>query len=142
MPEQETLAGTTRRLLLQAGWAPLAVIVAHEVGARSFGHEPVVDPVMHFSGGAAAAFFVQRACAVGGRVFGSPSPLGADLLALGLACAAALFWEFGEQLCDIYLGTHAHTSVTGTLRDLELGVAGAALYLAIGRAAGARRGGS
>jgi len=127
------VAGTVRRVLLPAGWAPLAVIVAHEVAARCFGHEPIVDPVMHFSGGVAAAFFFRRASAIGGRLFGSPSPLAADLLAFGLACAAALFWEFGEQLCDVYLGTHAHTSVTGTLRDLELGVAGAMFYLAIRR---------
>ncbi len=129
----ETVPRSIARLLRQAAWAPIAVVVGHEVAARTFGHEPVVDPIMHFSGGMAAAYFVRRACAMCPRLLGVPTPLGADLLAFGIACAAALFWEFGEQLCDIYLGSHAHTSVTNTLRDLELGVAGAATLLLVRR---------
>ncbi len=122
-----------KRLLLGAAWAPLAVLVGHSVGASYFGHEPVVDPTMHLAGGAAAAFFLSRSCVVGRRFFGAPSPLAADLLSFGLAATIALFWEFGEQLSDLYLGTHAQTSVGETLRDLRLGVVGAALYLVLAR---------
>jgi hypothetical protein len=136
---QETAGRTVGRWLLQAGWAPIAVLVAHEVGARLFGHEPVVDPIMHFSGGAAVAYFVRRGCAVGRRFVGAPTPLAVDLLSFGLASVAALFWEFAERLSDVYLGTHAHTSVRGTLRDLELGVTGAVVYLLLARLAGRPR---
>jgi hypothetical protein len=121
------------RLLRQAAWAPIGVVVAHEIVARIFGHEPVVDPIMHFSGGMAGAYFARRAVAVCPRLFGAPTPFAADLLAFGSTSAAALFWEFGEELSDIYLGTHGQTSVWNTLRDLELGVAGALTFLLLRR---------
>jgi hypothetical protein len=129
----ETVPRSIARLLRQAAWAPITVVVGHEVAARIFGHEPVVDPIMHFSGGMAAAYFVRRACAVCPRLVGAPTPFVVDLLAFGIACSAALFWEFGEQLSDICLGSHIQTSVTNTLRDLELGVAGAATLLVVRR---------
>ena len=135
MSDPETVPRSIVRLLRQAAWAPIGVIGGHEVAARCFGHEPIVDPIMHFTGGVAVAYFVLRACTLCPRLVGAPSPLVVDLLSFGIACAAAVLWEFAEQLCDIYLGTHAHTSVTATLRDLELGVAGAALCVLIGRAA-------
>jgi len=133
MDGMEAPAGIVKRLLLGAAWAPIGVLVAHSVGAHYFGHEPVVDPIMHFAGGAAAAFFVRRSCDLGRGWLGSPTPFAADLLSFGLACTIALFWEFGEQLSDLYLGTRAHTSVGGTLGDLRLGVLGAGLYLLLAR---------
>jgi len=109
----------------EAAWAPVLVFVAHAIGARVFGHEPYVDPVMHFLGGAATAFFVYRVCRIGGGLIGAPSILVVDLLAVGLTCAVALAWELGELVSDVTLGTRAHTSVANTLRDLLLGAVGA-----------------
>jgi hypothetical protein len=134
MPASPTRTRAVLTLLRETGWAPAAVIVGHEVGARIFGHEPIVDPVMHASGGIAIAFLVRRASTVCDSLVGAPSGLAADLLAFGLAAAAALFWEFGEQLSDVLRGTHIQTNVTTTLRDLELGVLGAAVYLLARRA--------
>jgi hypothetical protein len=131
--EAETTGRSVRRWLAAAAWAPVAVLVAHEVGARWLGHEPVVDPVMHFSGGAAIAFFVHRGTVVARRLFGAQTALATDLLSFGLACTAALFWELAEQLSDVYLGTHAHVSVGATLRDLWLGAAGALVYVVSAR---------
>ena len=59
------------RTFRAAGWAPLTVLIAHHILARMFGHEPFVDPVMHFSGGAAAALVVRYAW--------SPRPVWANL---------------------------------------------------------------
>jgi hypothetical protein len=120
-------------ILRKAAWAPAAVLVAHELGARAFGHEPLVDPVMHFLGGSAIAYFVYRVCRIGGGYLGAPSRLVIDLLALGLACVVALMWEFGEFLSDRFLGSHAHTSVGNTLRDLFLGMVGALACIGIVR---------
>jgi len=38
----------------------LVVLIAHAVLGDVFGHEPYVDPVMHFAGGVSAAFFFTR----------------------------------------------------------------------------------
>jgi hypothetical protein len=117
----------------EALWAPMAVIIVHGVAGEMFGHEPYVDPVMHFSGGLAAAFFFSRSCLIGPELFGKPSRLGIDLLALGLTCAAALFWEFGEFLGDQYFGINVQPGLGNTMRDLFLGVLGATVFLIVAR---------
>jgi hypothetical protein len=107
MPSNSLVTGN---LILQicrgALWAPIIVLIAHGIAGKVFGHEPYVDPIMHFSGGLAIAFFCWRACLMSPELFGKPSRLGVDLLAFGLACAAALFWEFGEFIGDQVRGTN------------------------------------
>lgn len=38
-------------------WAPIIVLIARGIAGKLFGHEPYVDPIMHFSGGLGIAFF-------------------------------------------------------------------------------------
>ena len=98
-----------------------------------FGHEPYVDPIAHFSGGVAAAFFFRYACFLGRGFLGAPSPLALDLLAFGLTCSAALAWEFGEFASDVFLGTRIQYAVGNTMRDLMLGTLGGGIYVAAAR---------
>lgn len=116
-------------LIRDAAWAPAGVLLIHAVAGRLWGHEPYVDPVMHFLGGAAVAFFFRRAAVISEEILGAPSPLALDLVAFGLACTAALFWEFGELLSDLVLGSHIQVSAANTLRDLALGLTGAVVLL-------------
>ena len=122
-----------RRLAREAAWAPVLVLVLHLVAGALFGHEPVVDPLMHLSGGIAAAYFFRRGASIAGLAFGSPTRLGSDLLAFGLTIAAALFWEIGEYAADRLVGTVAQGGLDNTMRDLIFGVTGAVLYLAAAR---------
>jgi hypothetical protein len=122
-----------RRLAREAAWAPGAVLVLHLVAGAIFGHEPVVDPVMHLSGGIAAAFFFRRGASIAGPTFGSPTRLGSDLLAFGLTASAALFWEIGEYSLDRLAGTVTQGGLDNTMRDLIFGVTGAVVYLAAAR---------
>ncbi len=85
---------------------------------------------MHFLGGAAVAFFVRRSAQIAKAYVGPMTPLGLDLLAVGLTCLIALLWEFGEYLSDIWLGTNTHPTVAHTLADLFFGVAGAIGFVA------------
>ena len=124
------------RVLRDAAWAPLAVLILHALLGSVLGHEPYVDPTMHFLGGAAAAFFVRHASRVAGRLLGGPTQYALDLLAFGSTCAIALFWEFGEFASDQYFGTHIQRSLENTMRDLVLGVSGAVVYLAAHRLIG------
>jgi hypothetical protein len=122
-----------RRLAREAAWAPGAVLVLHLVAGALFGHEPVVDPVMHLLGGIAAAYFFRRAASVAGFLLGTPTRLGSDLLAFGLTNAAALFWEIGEFVLDHLARTNTQGDLENTMRDLMFGVTGAILYLAAAR---------
>ena len=117
------------RVASGAAWAPLGVLVLHEAGARLLGHEPFVDPAMHFLGGMAAAFFLRYAGSLADRWVGAPTDVALDLLAFGLTCAVALVWEFGEFAADQYFGTHVQPGLANTMRDLSLGVAGSVVYL-------------
>lgn len=121
------------RLTLRAAWAPVAVYVLHAVVAGLYRHEPYVDPVMHFLGGAAMAFFISAACTNDVKVLGAPSRLAVELMSFGLTCAVGLIWELGELFSDRFLGSHTQVSVANTLRDLALDALGAVAYLLLAR---------
>jgi hypothetical protein len=112
-------------------WAPITVLVLHSILGGMFGHEPYVDPVIHFLGGVAAALFFWRAAFYSGRYLGVLSPLALGLMAFGLAATAAVVWEIGEFASDLFLGTNIQRDVSNTMRDLILGVSGAGLLVMI-----------
>jgi hypothetical protein len=129
MEDRSSLISVLVRIAREALWAPVAVVVVHWVAGRQWGHEPYVDPVMHFMGGAAVAFFFLRAAECGRRYLGDLSLLARALLALGLSALAAVAWEFGEFLLDRYRWGPLQRGLTNTMRDLFLGVGGALLYI-------------
>ena len=112
-----------------AAWAPLSVLIGHSIFARIFGHEPYVDPVMHFSGGVAAAYFFLKVSAMVPEALGALMEGARDLLSFGLTCGVALFWEIGEFSSDTFLGTNIQPSNANTMRDLILGTVGALVFL-------------
>jgi len=129
MNDRDSLKDVIARIAKEALWAPMAVVVVHWLAGRSWGHEPYVDPVMHFVGGAVAAFFFLRAADCGRRYLGELSLLGRALLAFGLATFAAVAWEFGELFLDLFRWGSFQRGLTNTMRDLFLGVGGALLYV-------------
>lgn len=126
-----------------AGWAPLAVFLAH-VGLAPFWPEmpgPDFDQISHVVGGLAMAYFLARALREAETTAGYP-PTPAPLAAAGVFCATvtvAVGWEFAEHTVDRWFGSRLQASITDTMLDLLLGMAGAALYLVVsalrGRAA-------
>ena len=122
------------KLLRTAAWAPLSVLFVHWMASRIFGHEPWVDPIMHFLGGAAIAYVVLRWAPLAAKQLGELRPLGRDLLAFGMACTAAVLWEAGEFASDMLLRTHVQLGRVNTMRDLVLGVAGGLVVVAMARA--------
>jgi len=121
------------RILSSAGWAPIAVFIAHLFFGRLFGHEPYVDPLMHFCGGMAIAYFFLVASKLASHWIGKLTDIGRALFAFGMACAAAVFWEIAEFSSDIVFHTNVQINNANTMRDLILGVLGASLFLIIGR---------
>ncbi len=124
------------RTTVAAGWAPLAVLILHELAGSHFGHEPYVDPVAHFSGGVAIAFFVRSACARDRGLLGRPSGLASDLIAFGLTVFVAMFWEIGEFGSDVFRGTRIQQDTGNMVRDLILGTLGGGVLLLAARFTG------
>jgi hypothetical protein len=124
-----TLVQWLSGLLKGAAWPGLVVLVSHSVLGYVFGHEPYIDPALHFLGGVAAAFFCSRLEPYFPAVFGALAPATRRTLAFTATTTIAVLWEFMEFLFDVYLGTHAHTSIRSTLRDILNGMLGAGVYL-------------
>jgi len=114
-----------KRVLREAAWAPLAVLIAHVIAGELFGYEPYVDPVMHFLGGAAVAYFFYKSLIIVRPSEGYASRMLALAVPFSLACNAALFWEFGEFAADRAFGTNVQRDLMNAMRDLILGVTGA-----------------
>lgn len=101
-----------RRVVAEAAWPGIVVLVAHAVLGELFGHEPYVDPAMHFLGGLAAAFFFMRLprllpgllgeptpaalCLLGGALQPGPSEVRNDAMVLGDTLHACTFGEHGR----------------------------------------------
>jgi len=121
--------GMLARLLREALWVPVAIVVASMALARL----PVrLDLwwLAHLAGGAALAFCYLRAIAIARAKLGALRPAGAYLLAFALSCMTALAWEIGEFTIDQLAGTGLQQGNFDTMSDLILGTAGAAAYLA------------
>ena len=119
-----------------AAWPGIAVLLLHSILGAWLGHEPYVDPVMHFSGGGAAAYFFWRGGLIAARQIGTPTRLGLDLFALGLTCMVAVFWEFAEYFVNVNFGSRMERGLGNSLRDLAIGVTGALTYIGVNRLRG------
>jgi hypothetical protein len=64
--------------------------------AERWGHEPYVDPITHFSGGIAIAFFFWRSAEYCQRLMGNVSVSALAYISFGCATITALAWEFME----------------------------------------------
>jgi len=110
------------RLLRQAAWAPIGVLLLHAIVVR-ISHRQELNWMVHALGGAAMAFFLYHGAVVSERHLGRLRPLAQYLLAFGLTCAVAVAWECGEFV----LGNQ--DGLTDTMGDLFFGALGASLSL-------------
>lgn len=118
------------RLLVRAGWAPVAVLIFH----RAIMHSPYrqqLDFVMHYSGGVAIAFFLWHTLDCFAHWFGQLTLFARYLFTFALACTVGLFWEFAELFSDVVYGTHIQHSIHETLRDLVADATGALTTLTL-----------
>lgn len=118
------------RLLLRAGWAPLAVLIFHRAIMHTPWRQPL-DFVVHYSGGAAIAFFFWHALDCFASWFGQLTAFARYLFTFTLACTMGLFWEFAELFSDVVYGSHIQHSIRETMRDLIADTTGAVTTLAL-----------
>lgn len=128
-------------LFRRGGWLPAVVVAVHFYLARVlkiYGPHPWLDMPMHFVGGIAIAFFIDRSI----DVFvtrGSLRPSdGAtkDLLVVSLTATAAMFWEFFEFLSDRLGWSRAQTALDDTMLDMALGLGGGIVFVVAARIVG------
>jgi hypothetical protein len=117
------------KLIVRAAWAPIAVLVFHNLIARTPLRQPL-DFFMHFLGGASMAFFLLTMLELFPMVFGAVSAFGRYIFAYALACTVGVFWEFLEFFTDTYWHTHVQQSLHETMSDLVADAVGAAAALA------------
>ena len=117
-------ANTALRISITALWAPLLVFVLHDLVAQRLGHEPYVDPVSHFLGGVAIAFFFWRSAECLQRSISDRWIIGATVL-------VAIAWELMEVGLAMHRGRIMYWDLANTLRDLALGLSGAAVFIVL-----------
>lgn len=110
-------------------WAPIVVFATHELGAQWIDHEPYFDPVIHFAGGAAMAFFFFHLIAGWQIYIGTATVTKPLLFAFGLTVLVGTAWELMEYLIAVNENNTLAWSLLNTLRDLALDSAGAATLL-------------
>jgi hypothetical protein len=116
------------KLLLKAGWAPIAVMLLHAAVASTRWRVPL-DFTIHFLGGISIAFFSFHAIDCFKKFLGETTTLLSYVLSFTAACTVGVFWELGEFASDVYLGTHIQQSIRETMSDLIADVSGATLSL-------------
>ena len=115
---------TIGRLLREALWAPAAIVALNVIVAW------LPDPgylwsLLHFLGGAAAAFCVFQIAGIAAPELRALR----YVLAFALACSTALAWECAEFAIDQVADTLLQEGLVDTMSDLLLSVCGAALFL-------------
>lgn len=118
------------RLLLRAGWAPLAVLIFHEWLVHTPWRQRL-DFLMHYSGGVGIAFFFWHMLDCLAHWFGQLTVFARYLFTFALACTMGLFWEFAELYSDVVYGTHIQHSIHETMRDLVADATGALTTLVL-----------
>ncbi len=121
------------QICIKAAWAPPAVFFLHSLAAQQWGHEPYVDPVMHFSGGMAMAFFFWQSAVCCQRYLGKLSFMTLACFAFGMASLTAVAWEIMEYGLAIYDNNPGwlNQNFLNILRDLALGISGALLMVSL-----------
>lgn len=124
------MANRILRLLRTAAWAPVVVLLLHQLSMRSVWRSEL-NWVIHYLGGAAAAYFLYHALHVFVRELGPLRRPAHHLLAFALTAVVALGWEFAEFAIDHLLRWRLQQSLTDTMGDLFFGLLGALTALAM-----------
>jgi len=124
-----TLRVAAARVLREAGWAPLAVVVLNAIVVPTpYAHD--LYWLLHLLGGAALAYFFLKASRVADDLAGSTRPLTGYVLAFSLTCAVAILWEIAEFALDSVNGSGLQENLAETMLDMVFDVAGAIASLA------------
>jgi hypothetical protein len=130
VPDNRATRSILVRVLREAAWAPLAVLVSYAVlPATPF--QPDLYWPLHFLGGAAMAFFFLQVLQMAGSVPGTLRSVGRYLAAFAAACTVTVFWEIAEFAWDQLTGSRLQRDLQETMGDLIFAVLGTASALGL-----------
>jgi len=111
-------------------WLPILILLVNELllnPLQLFLRFWWLDEFLHFFSGAAVALsFVLCLRALRARGLYSAEPWITKVFVVSLVAFVAVGWEWHEFLRDLFLHEHSQTDMFDTMKDLFLGVLGAA----------------
>lgn|GEM_PF-500655 len=124
------------KILHVGGWMPLLLFAIHLFLSRVlhiYDIWPSLDIPMHFSGGAAIAFFVSQCFQALPRESVKRSRVVLlELVMIGsLTAVSAVFWEFAEFTLDQLFWMSSQLGLADTMLDLAMGILGACTVILV-----------
>ena len=121
--------------LREAAWAPLSIIAFYAIGLALHLYDlfPPLDLPSHLMGGVAITYFFRSAIKNSQSLVGDiPMPI-QIIFAFTCTGTTIIFWEFYENLLDLFFGTHMVRGLEDTIVDMFLGLLGALVFTLIYR---------
>jgi hypothetical protein len=116
--------------LREAAWAPLSIIAFYGIGLALHLYDlfPPLDLPSHLLGGVAITYFFRSAIKNSQSLVGDiPIPI-QIIFAFTCTGTTIIFWEFYENLLDLFFGTHTVRGLEDTIMDMFLGLLGALVF--------------
>ena len=127
MDKKQQLVNWMIITLREAAWAPLSIIAFYAIGLALHLYDlfPPLDLPSHLMGGVAITYFFHSAIKNSQRIVGDiPIPI-QIIFAFTCTGTTIIFWEFYENLLDLFFGTHMARGLEDTIVDMFLGLLGA-----------------
>ena len=127
MDNKQQLVNWMRVTLREAAWAPLSIIAFYVIALalHLFDLFPPLDIPSHLLGGVALTYFFRSGIKNSQSIVGDiPLPI-QIIFAFTCTGTTIIFWEFYENLLDLFFGTHVVRGLEDTIVDMFLGLLGA-----------------
>lgn len=127
MDKKQQLVNWMSITLREAAWAPLSIIAFYAIGLALHLYDlfPPLDLPSHLMGGVAITYFFRSAIKNSQRIVGDiPIPI-QIIFAFTCTGTTIIFWEFYENLLDLFFGTQMVRGLEDTIVDMFLGLLGA-----------------
>ena len=130
MDKKQQLVNWMSITLREAAWAPLSIIAFYVIGLALHLYDlfPPLDLPSHLLGGVAITYFFRSAIRNSQSLVGDiPIPI-QTIFAFTCTGTTIIFWEFYENLLDLFFGTHMVRGLEDTIVDMLLGLLGALVF--------------
>jgi hypothetical protein len=116
--------------LREAAWAPLSIVAFYAIGLALHLYDlfPPLDLPSHLLGGVAITYFFRSAIKNSQSLVGDIPILIQIIFAFTCTGTTIIFWEFYENLLDLFFGTHTVRGLEDTIMDMFLGLLGALVF--------------
>ena len=127
MDKKQQLVNWMSITLREAAWAPLSIIAFYAIGLALHLYDlfPPLDLPSHLLGGVAITYFFRSAIKNSQSLVGDIPILMQIIFAFTCTGTTIIFWEFYENLLDLFFGTHMVRGLEDTIVDMFLGLLGA-----------------